>query len=200
MGHKELRIMGHDPGSRNYGYSITHIKLVRGRFKVQVLETGVCPCPISDMKSNDSALGDRLKTYLRWVKKMQRKYKVDYHVGERFMTRGGSSMGTTIEVVSAMLGVLAFSLKNFVAIPAVQWKGPVIKCIDLKRLYKNKDWYLGEPHELDASLMTVYRAGMLNGIKNPYVGFNFKDICTQIEKVSCSIKTIENIRKYNAKH
>lgn len=192
---KEVVIFAHDPGTKNYGYSL--VKVCFGKkLKVEVLETGISPAAVYDLKTNDKTTPKlRVSEFLKWVKKYKRKYKFDYIVAERFMTRGGSSMGTTIECVGIMCGAMIATMDNVQLVTAAQWKNIVNRTVDLKALYKNKEYYLGEPHELDATLMAIYKAGQLLGVVDPYQGIDIYDVCLNIEEVSTCQKTIDRLRK-----
>lgn len=147
-------ILALDPGKTNMAVSI--VALVGNRPKV--LASKVMLYPLADMKDLQRNLQPFLKEIAVWINT----FKPGAIIAERFQSRG--LMGTTIEVVSAMLGALAIKYPKLPlkVITAATWKVPYQRKfdIDLKELYK---WCKTEPHQLDASMIGVY--GIEKGLK-----------------------------------
>ncbi len=180
---KSLVLMSHDPGSRNYGYGVIKAtKVVGGKIQVKVLENGLCPVPVSQMKSG-SDLRKGLATYKSWYLKIANRYKIQFVVAERFMTRGGK--GPTIEAVNMMLGALMLGDVPCKVLPAAQWKNAMRRAgIDLAQWYK---WAKVTPHQLDACLIGVYTCSMLYGFKGMDaldLKKRMKSLVLEIEKTS----------------
>ena len=180
---ESLVVMAHDPGSRNYGWSCVKATRVRGgKIKVSVLENGLCPVPINQMKSGKT-LREGLAAYKQWTLDLFTKYGVQFVVAERFMTRGGK--GPTIEAVNMMLGALVLGDIPCKVLPAAQWKNALRRAeIDLAYWYK---WAKVTPHQLDACLIGVYVCSMLYGFKGVDaldLKKRMKSLVLEIEKTS----------------
>ena len=178
-----LTIMAHDPGTSNYGFSVLRATAApRNRIKVTVLLNGLCPERVKVLKSG-SQLRESLHSFKAWYTKIVRKYKVQFVVAERFMTRGGK--GPTIESINMMLGVLVCGDLPCKVLPASQWKNSVRRAgIELDDWYT---WAKVTPHQLDACLIGTYMASTLYGHK----GFDglalksgFKKFVLQVEATS----------------
>lgn len=180
---RSLTVMAHDPGSRNYGFSVVEATQVRGgKIKVSVLENGLCPVPINQMKSGKT-LREGLSVYKQWTLELFAKYGIQFVVAERFMTRGGK--GPTIEAVNMMLGALVLGDIPCKVLPAAQWKNAMRRAeIDLAYWYK---WAKVTPHQLDACLIGVYVCSMLYGFKGVDaldLKKRMKSLVLEIEKTS----------------
>lgn len=180
---RSLTVMAHDPGSRNYGYSCVKATQVRnGKIQVSVLENGLCPVPINQMKSGKT-LREGLAIYKRWTMELFDKHGIQFVVAERFMTRGGK--GPTIEAVNMMLGALVLGDVPCKVLPAAQWKNALRRAdIDLSYWYK---WAKVTPHQLDACLIGVYVCSMLYGFKGVDaldLKKRMKSLVLEIEKTS----------------
>jgi hypothetical protein len=156
-----LRIFAHDPGSRNYGYAIVEGRRIGHRIAYRVVENGLCPCPINDLKNHDIRRKQRT-SYLKWIRGIVCKHKIAGMFAERYMTRG--IKGPTIESVNMMLGMLQSLELPDRYIPAVVWKNAVARQgIDLKSEYR---LCCTAPHQLDASLIGVYGIHQVFGVKD----------------------------------
>lgn len=186
---RSLIVMSHDPGSRNYGYGIVKATQLRGkRIKVQVLENGMCPVPINQLKSGRT-LRRGLAAYKFWCQSLAAKYGIQFVVAERFMTRGGK--GPTIESVNMMLGALMLGDVPCKVLPAAQWKNALRRAdIDLSYWYK---WAKVTPHQLDACLIGIYICSMLYGFK----GVDALDLKKQMKSVVLQIEKTTRERLIN---
>jgi hypothetical protein len=146
-----LRIFAHDPGSRNYGYAIVEGKKNGNKIGVRILENGLCPCPMNNLKDHKIRQKQR-DLYLDWVYSTVKKWEISGLFAERYMTRG--IKGPTIESVNMMLGLLQSLCMPDRYIPAAVWKNAV----------RRQGWELDKeykicktaPHQLDASLIGVW--------------------------------------------
>ncbi len=149
----DYRILACDPGTSNFGVSCVGVR----NEKIDVIANSLLTNPIQTLtagfKAERTAYRDEL---MRWIEL----YDPDLIIAERFQMRGGSSAGTTIEVVAtmnALLGVLTKKPIKYVI--ASQWKNAFNKRWAagdkefLKSLYKE---IATTPHVLDASLIGVY--------------------------------------------
>ncbi len=194
---ESLVVMAHDPGSRNYGYSCVKATQIRGgKIKVSVLENGLCPVPVNQMKSGKT-LREGLAAYKAWTSELSAKYGVQFVVAERFMTRGGK--GPTIEAVNMMLGALVLGDVPCKVLPAAQWKNAMRRAdIDLAQWYR---WAKVTPHQLDACLIGVYICSMLYGFKGVDaldLKKRLKSLVLEIEKTSKERLINRQIRKKGA--
>lgn len=176
-----LRIFAHDPGSKNYGYAIIEGKKNGQRVDIRVLENGLCPCPMNNLKDHKIRQKQR-DLYLDWVYSSVKKWQVQGMFAERYMTRG--IKGPTIESVNMMLGLLQSLCMPDRYIPAAVWKNAVRRQgIDLGLEYK---LCRTAPHQLDASLIGVWAIHQAFGLKD-FGTMNqrqFIKIVDQIERTS----------------
>ena len=136
--------------------------MIGKRLKFRLLENGLCPCPMNNLKDHKIRQRQRLE-YLEWVRRMSQKFEARAIFAERYMTRG--IKGPTIESVNMMLGLLQSLLLPDRYIPAAVWKNAVTRQgIDLKQEYK---YCLTAPHQLDATLI---------GVWGLHQAFNIKDL------------------------
>lgn len=155
-------IFAHDPGTRNYGYSIVEGEAVSDtRIRFRVLENGLCPHTIITLKDHKQRRREK-NAYMDWIASMLEQYQPSAIIAERYMTRGIS--GPTIESVNMMLGILqSFNLRDKY-IPAATWKNAVTRSgVELKEWYK---FCRVAPHPLDATLIGVYDLHQRHGIKD----------------------------------
>jgi Holliday junction resolvasome RuvABC endonuclease subunit len=145
-----ITLLGVDPGKTNAAYSVIRIKL--NPFRFRVLANGMFKHPVNDLTGIEVV--KRMNAFKREVRSLKRKYGISHVIAERFMTRGGQSMGTTIEVVTVMLTLLAHSgIPNTLLITAAQWKNQWNRKGDLKAFYKT----LPIPeHPIDATGIGLY--------------------------------------------
>lgn len=175
----KLRIFAHDPGSRNYGYAIVEGQKKGNKIEVRILENGLCPCPMNNLKDHKIRQKQR-DLYLDWVYSTVKKWNVQGMFAERYMTRG--IKGPTIESVNMMLGLLQSLCMPDRYIPAAVWKNAVRRQgIDLGSEYKICKT---APHQLDASLIGVWAV---------YQAFNEKDFGAMNQRRF--VKLIDNIER-----
>lgn len=145
-------ILGIDPGKTNAAYSIVRIKIKP--FRYRILAHGMLKKPINDLTGHDML--KRMNAFKSEIRKLKKTYSVDSVIAERFMTRGASSQGTTIEVIAFMLACLAHvGIKKFQVITAAQWKNQWNRQNDLKAFYKSLPF---PPHPIDATGIALYGA------------------------------------------
>jgi Holliday junction resolvasome RuvABC endonuclease subunit len=155
-------IFAHDPGTRNYGYSIVEGEAVdKTRIRFRVLENGLCPHTIITLKDHKQRRREK-NDYMEWVAEKIEEYQPYAMIAERYMTRGIS--GPTIESVNMMLGILQSFNKRDKYIPAATWKNAVTRSgIELREWYK---FCRVAPHPLDATLIGIYDLNQRAGIKD----------------------------------
>lgn len=183
MNTENFVVMGLDGGKTNFGYSVACISFIRKKLKVELLETGIVPCPINDIK----VASVQRKVFIKWFRAKVKEFGVTDIIAERFMTRMGSSMGTTIECIAFMYGAIDQVFGEATYIPAAVWKNQVNKVVDLDAWYKDPK-YTKTPHELDAVLQAIYLGHQLFGLKPDYATIKQIDITKQIERVSTYVK------------
>ena len=179
----DVVVMGLDGGKTNFGYSLVRLSLVRKRLKATVLETGVVPCPVNDMK----AASEQRIPFVKWFRSKVKKFAVTDIIAERFMTRGGASMGTTIECISYMYGAIDQVFGKVTYVTAATWKNQVNKVSSLD-LWYDSPLYTKTPHEIDATLQAIYLGHLIFDLKPDYKDIKRDDILKQIEKVSEYVK------------
>lgn len=115
---------------------------------------------------------------------------------QRFQPRGISRSNTT-ELIGMMYGaILSNGIQAQLILPAT-WKNRVSKQFDLKALYyakKNRTPYLGEPHELDATLIAMYGAYTLLNLTPDYHGINKDKLARRINDRSTAESTAKRVR------
>lgn len=177
-----VTIVGHDPGSKNYG--IAAIKFVRPEvenFKdpikalsfslVMVRKMQHC---LTDLK--DSTKSDKeLRKYLEEVQEVERSVLPQAHIAERYMSRRMG--GVTIELVNMTLGALRHHGYTYGSpiklIPASQWKNELKRRgVLLPEVYKEAKAFKYSDHEVDAVFIALYGACVVSKVK-PY---NFEDV------------------------
>ncbi|QRE00354.1 hypothetical protein [Burkholderia phage BCSR5] len=149
-----------DPGTSNMG--IAAVGVHKGR--IRVLANSVMQHPVDDLIDAKGAQNRFLQEVDRWAVL----FNPNGMMAERFQTRGGQSMGKTIECVSFMLGSLCLHYPTpFRPIIASQWKNAVQQRFDfdLKEFYK--EWAVA-PHQIDACLIGCYGLEMGMGIQLKY--------------------------------
>lgn len=155
---KFVTLLGIDPGKTNCAFSVVRIKLTP--FKYKVMAHGMIKNPVNELTGGSVALHGRYNKFKSEIRKLKRTFKVDAIFAERFMTRGGSSMGTTIEVVSIMLCLLSHvGVKTVQLFTAAQWKNQWNKHNDLKEFYKSM--HPMPAHSIDATGIALYGATQL---------------------------------------
>lgn len=80
-----LRILGLDPGARNYAYGIVYFKKVGSVYKYSIKDVGLITNTVTEMKEN---LKGQLRKHISELRNTVKYNKVDRLYAERFMTRG----------------------------------------------------------------------------------------------------------------
>ncbi len=185
-----ITILGIDPGSVNAGYAILRARVKNKKIQYKLEECGKLNNLLKDLKHPHKKV---LKAHVREVKSLVNKYKADYVLTERYMTRG--IKGSTIEAVNQMLGALDIGLSQEITqIPAATWKNQVNRIFDLKEFYKS---VRVEPHEVDAVLQAFWLAGKKLNV-NLLTIFKSKKTINQLRKV-IECKTTSQLKKEKAK-
>jgi Holliday junction resolvasome RuvABC endonuclease subunit len=158
-----ITILGLDPGSVNYGFSVVRFDQVGKKLEYKILECGMLGSLLKDLSKPHKAT---LKKHLKEIKGILSDYQIDYIFAERYMTRG--IKGATVEAVNQMLGALDVSVKQEVTeMPASTWKNRVNKFWQLKDEGTKKGVYSRSrtlPHEVDATLQCFWLAEKKLGI------------------------------------
>ena len=145
-----------DPGTNNYAYSVIRVKL--NPFRYEILEHGMIKHRVKEM--NGLGVGLDMKRFAGEIRKLKRKYNIDFAIAERFMTRGHG--GTTIEAISAMLGIVGLIFGTECCfISAAVWKNAFNKLYDLKKVYTELLKYGIENHRVDAVSIGLYGATLV---------------------------------------
>ena len=152
----KVKILGLDPGTKNFGYAITSFDIETGAFKPVL--AGKIQNPVTHMDETVQ----QTSTFLKEIGDIIDNHNISYIVAERFLNRGRFN-GATGEYVSFMLGSIATYLLNNNRIKALYivhsgtWKTAYNRLSNSKkfldRVYK---YTLSEPHELDAYLLTHF--------------------------------------------
>lgn len=142
---RHKRILAFDPGTRNMGLSCVEL---RGDRPV-VLANVTMESPLHDIPSFMQQRDSFIKEVKYWIKV----FDPDAIVAERFQSRG--LMGSTVECVSMMLGMLGMLGLPVLFITASTWKNKYQKRFDcsLRDIYKEIHT---TPHQLDSSLIGCY--------------------------------------------
>ena len=178
-----LFLLGADPGVKNHGLAVT---------RVEVSEDGVLQMDVlghTKLQYRLEALDNPYKDITKYLQGVEKFFRScvpktikhpDAIVIERFQTRG--FRGGQIELISMMIAaqVLQYGAKSeaFV-LTAATWKNQINKQSPgkakiLDTLYKGIKTEHGiEPHNLDATLMTLYAAGKMFSVE-PYARFKIK--------------------------
>lgn len=173
------RVLALDPGSSNTGIAVV---AVNASGKVKVMANAVLEKPVSDLTRFGPSRTEFLAELKRWVDL----YKPDGFVAERFMTRGIQSMGTTIEMVSVMIGLLAGTYPDIpmLTIPAAQWKNAWHqrhKGSTLEETYKASRT---TPHQVDACFIGIY--ALERGLSKVF-DYDPRRIVHMAETTSCTL-------------
>lgn len=142
-----FRILAFDPGSKNMGISIVNID--RKTFEIRVLANATMSYPIHDVKKVTKQRDLFVEEVSQWISL----FCPNAIIAERFQSRG--LMGTTVECVGIMLGILLqFNLPTKF-ITASTWKNCFQKRfgVNLREVYKTIPT---TPHQLDSSLIGCY--------------------------------------------
>jgi hypothetical protein len=168
------RILGCDPGVRNFGIAV--IEYDMEPFKAKILMNRMVLHTVDDLKGSNAKL--QILAYEKELKKVIKEFKIESICAERFQTRGNG--GPTIEYVSVMIGRMATMVKQEVLyITAAQWKNRINAQVSLDEMYSLSP----SNHQLDASLIGLYGAQQINGIQ-PYQKINPKQWVDQVKKTN----------------
>lgn len=186
-----MKMLAHDPGTTSYGYSVVEGVMAGSRLKFRVLENGLVPCTIKNLKDHDERR-KQMRRYRNWVREKIEHYEVTHMIGERYMTRGIN--GSTIESVNMMLGVLqCFNLSDKF-IPAATWKNALTRAeIVLKEEYR---YARTTPHQLDASLIGIYGLFREHGFKD----FGSQMDQSMFDRIVSMVENTSTVELKNRKH
>jgi hypothetical protein len=179
--------IAHDPGTKqktekdrgSYAYAVLRGNLnKRGMLNLVVIRNGTLPATVSQIKRGKEH-HSQLSRYLNLNKLMFEKYRPDFFVAERFMTRG--IKGMTVESVNMMLGALVSRVGiPYALYPAVTWKVEIKKWgINLEKMYKIA---AVSPHQIDAVMMGAFALSRSLGAKRTKL--NVRLLIKQIEETS----------------
>jgi len=149
---REIVVVGHDLGSKNYGWAVVRGRLNKSQISLHVIENGMLLNPIQQLKRRKQ-LDRHLQKYLEECQSHISQHKAEFLIAERFQSRG--LRGLTVELVGLMLGALWWDLelpKQLVA--AVTWKNEIKKWgVDLDKVYKKSRT---QRHQVDAMFLAIY--------------------------------------------
>ncbi len=154
-----IRVLGLDPGTKNFGWAVTEFNLMLNTFKP--IAAGKVENTVSQM---DNVL-NQTDLFMNELKELIMRYAPSYIIVERFMNRGRFN-GATGEYVSFMMGCLAWyalnntkGIKGYFVVHSGTWKGAYNRFLPKSKgkiLDKMYGYCLSEPHELDAFLLSHY--------------------------------------------
>lgn len=168
-----MRFIGVDPGSSNFGYSVVE----RGR-RIAILEFGQIEDTVKNLTDKPQKppksrrkkegpippLEEAMALFLSVFEHLLDQYKPDEVIAERFQPRG--IKGKSTELVSFMLGIMALCCKRrnirFRVTIAGTWKNKVNRNYSIDLAYDFGKMLGISPHEIDAILIGLTRAGKLN--------------------------------------
>lgn len=173
---RKVRMLGMDPGYRNYGIAVT--ELDKQTRRITVLKSAVLEHPVQTFTEGYRS---DIVMFLREIRLWIREYEPRAFIAERFQSRG--IKGLSSELVPFMLGLLAshFGKLPHKLITASTWKNDVNRRLAdegtcLKELYKE---VLVVPHQLDAVLMSIYGLRLASGIE---VRYDWDKLINQVNK------------------
>lgn len=154
-----ITILGLDPGKNNFAFSVVELRTNPTRYRI--IEHGMIKSPVQSMNGLDS--GYELKVFAAEIRRLKKKHKIDYAVGERFMTRGNG--GPLIEIISYMLGAVGTIFGTECCwLSAAIWKNAFNKRYDLKEFYEELKPYGIPTHRIDAISIGLYGTTLLLGV------------------------------------
>jgi len=157
-----MRILSMDPGTANYGVSISDMIVKDGELKVKVLGTQMLERPIK----NPMSIKTEGRAFVSNIYHLEHLYgPFDLVCAERFQSRG--LKGLSIESINMMIGKLHDIYPNIVLYTAGTWKNAFNRVNKdcslndtydmLKVLSKPKSPKIRhQVHELDCTLMAQY--------------------------------------------
>lgn len=162
-------ILAHDPGSRNYGYSVVKGSLSARQLRFQIVQYGLIQTTIDDLKGG--ALQTKGMLYLASMQQLEQQFSPKAVIAERYQPRGVSGQ-TTIECVNIMLGSLftLFSHLPFKVMPASEWKNALRRVgVDLDAIYEDQKQDIKAHrltnHEIDACFIGVFGLNRMASFK-----------------------------------
>lgn len=155
-----LRVLALDPGTKNFGVFGGVLHGAVDMHGVKPVVTTMLKNPLTSLTADVMGATSNFMIELDFLMDL---VQPDIVVIERFQTRG--LMGTTVELVGFMLGLIAGHINRrnsdhnlhtvFRPIVASQWKNAVNKKADLLEIYAKLDGP-HQHHRLDAFLMALY--------------------------------------------
>lgn len=171
---KKIKILGCDPGSKNYGYTCLTASIRKDLMVTNISEIGMFQRCINNLTEKPQKppksrrkkegmwppLQEQLPEFEHFWSGLLDEFEPDVFIVERYQARGGK--GTTIECVSIMNGIIAslcmYRDIKFVMITAATWKNRVNSQFDLEASYKEVEF---PDHMVDSSFIAAY-AGVLH--------------------------------------
>lgn len=191
-------IIGLDPGTKNYAYSIIKvtpwITSKGSTLKITPLKTGLLSNTVTSLQDIQKALSAHLMEVGMLFSDPT--YICDGIVVEQYQSRG--SRNKLLELVNLMLGgmITRYDYIPLSIFSASTWKRAIKKVFDLDGEYKR---ITCTPHEMDATLIGIYGAFKIHKLK-PYNGYSqayLSKVVRKIEKVSTT--ELRNRRVKNGK-
>ncbi len=178
----KITVLALDPGIVNAGYSVVSARLINNKLQYKVDETGKLKHTVYDLKQE---IVEQTTGYCNEMNRLAKNYGVTHCIAERFQARG--FRGHQGEGIGIMLGSLIQMLTKEYSteirlVTAATWKNAFNRMADLKSFYPQVRL---EPHEVDATLMALFLASSVFGIK-PFEHIKSKS------KQRSLIKSIEN--------
>jgi len=146
-------IIGLDPGTNNFGFSV--MKFVRGR--PVILETGLLTNTVNYL-TNDVFL-QLARKFCRVVKYLIEKWGPFRIIVERFINRG-RFFAALVEKISIMIGMIERICRRYkvhlLLVTAAAWKNQFHRTVpsELKLIYKQ--FKPLPPHCIDSALLSMY--------------------------------------------
>ena len=190
------KVLGHDPGSVNYGYAVLSFKAEKGHrsdilngMAFTIHEVGKIQSIVTTLKHASDATTE-LSAYMGELVGLMKTHQPDVQIAERYMSRRMG--GVTIELVNMTLGVIrTVGVQRGIPtklIPASQWKNELKRReVDLKEVYKQGKQFGVSAHEVDAVMIALYGAFILLRTKP----FNVGDIRGLVDAVLRKIEAFK---------
>ncbi len=162
---KSITVLGLDPGTNNFGLSI--IKFRPKTQSIKVVGTTFILNPLRELKA---FLQDQTAFFQEELREITDEYgPFDFCIAERFQSRGRGG-GATIELINVMLGIVLSTVKcDTRVVTAATWKNSFNRSYSLESLYSEIDEYGLTSHQLDATLLAIFRVSQVYGLN----GFSF---------------------------
>lgn len=207
-----ITVLGLDPGSANFGYGVTTCRIRRRKFEVAVRTCGVLNNALTSVPEFPLQISD----FVSELNHIVRLTKPTQIIAERFAVRNASVKGNVSELINIMLGVLGYHYmgKDFSITLPITWKNAVQRSSTIEEYLKDRPMLtkpksdtplhrlyassLATPHEIDATLISLFRAQRYLGVTDLYC-FDvsvWEAIMSTIPKVSTHEPTIRKSIKY----